>query len=223
MEPNNNNNIDNVRKPDKVICERLIDDYSDDKNYTPLLTRSMTSTYDLIDIENDSDSFSREKKQMLLPRLCPSPTTHSIWNIENEEDELQRAIQESLLIFQTENNIISESEISENKKVINENVNKNNNVNETKDISNDNREEQSIKPDILPIFKYKMKRLISFDKQLKEFYEKISPIIELYENGEILYHITSTAMYNNIFKILHSVRIPKEEWSILETIFVKQV
>ena len=41
--------------------------------------------------------------------------------------------------------------------------------------------------------------------------------------GNLNYHEIDNVTYDKIFNTLRSLRIPKEEWSILETIFVKQI
>jgi len=85
------------------------------------------------------------------------------------------------------------------------------------------KENVIIKKNILPIFKTKIKRLINFDKKIKEIFEKIIPIIELYENDKINFHIVNNKYYDEMFFILKNVRIPIEEKSILETIFIKEI
>jgi hypothetical protein len=216
MEKNN----DNIRAPDPVFCEKLIDDEDDAfsfylnppvYNTLPKLKRQITNTWTtqktldnrfisvplFKDIDEDNEQEDDKKTW--------------IYNSENMDDydcdydcDLEKAIQESFNQYNLENkNTLLPL------------------------IDSDNEEKETIpqfeKKNLLPIFKSKIQRLIYFDKGLKEIYELIKPIIELYENGELNYHETDYISYNKIFSTIRSLRIPKEEWSILETIFVKQL
>ena len=131
--------------------------------------------------------------------------TNDIWENENENDydyDLEKAIEESMKDFK-EGDFVDEFI----KKCIKE----------------EKEEETIVKNELLPLFKSNILRLIPFDKQLKELWEKISPIIDLYQDNKIDHHLLDEITYNNIFTILKSIRIPKDERGILETIFIKQI
>lgn len=232
MDSNNNNiNIntndeDNIRAPDKVFCEKLIDDEENHiNNYNllhynpqpnkpynglPKLKRHITNTWTIK--KTDDNRFisvplfkESDEDEEDITWLHDSIQNNSDNNDINMDDyNLEKAIQESFLQYNLEN--------------------KNTELNclESKD-----KEIEIIHPiekkNILPIFKSKIQRLIYFEKGLKEIYELIKPIIELYENNELNYHETDNVTYDKIFNTLRSLRIPKEEWSILETIFVKKL
>jgi hypothetical protein len=218
MENNNDNNInDNIRAPDPVFCEKLIDDEEDAfylnppvYNALPKLKRQITNTWTTQ--KTDDNRFISVPLFKDIDEDDEQEDDNKTWlydsiqnNSENMDDyDLEKAIQESFKQYNLENKntllplIDSDDE-------------------ETKTIP------QFEKKNLLPIFKSKIQRLIYFDKGLKEIYELIKPIIELYENGELNYHETDNVSYDKIFNTLRSLRIPKEEWSILETIFVKQL
>jgi hypothetical protein len=165
MTNNYNNEEDNIRAPDNVFRERLIDD--DDDEY---------------------DSWFQLRN--------------------NNDNDLEQAIAESFRIY-NENNTWNDFD-------------NNNTDNDLKD--NDIKGVEEMKQnDLFPIFKLNIKKLIHFDKQLKELYEKILPILDLYERGEIDHHLMDYQEYQVMFGILRSVRIPKEEWVMLETIFIKEL
>jgi len=161
MTNNYNNELDNIRAPDNVFRERLIDEY------------------------DEYDSWFQLQN--------------------NNDNDLEQAIAESFRIY-NENNTWNDFD--------NENDSKDNDTNGVEEMKQN---------DLFPIFKLNIKKLIHFDKQLKELYEKILPILDSYERGEIDHHLMDNQEYQTMFGILRSVRIPKEEWVILETIFIKEL
>jgi hypothetical protein len=99
-------------------------------------------------------------------------------------------------------------------------------INEIDNVLDNERDiifEENKKKNILPNFKSKMLRLIHFDKNLKEMWNKLYPILDLYENNKIIHHIMNTDTYNQIFNLIKTVRIPLDEWVLLETIFIKEL
>ena len=198
MDNKDNENI-YVRPPDKVIKEKLIDDGEDDEydEYDSWF-KTNTNTNNNVDITKP------------LPLIRD---TNDIWKNENENEydyeydldyDLEKAIEESMKDFK-EGDFVDDF------------------IKECIKDEEEEEEETIVKNEILPLFKSNILRLIPFDKQLKELWEKISPIIDLYQDNKIDHHLLDEITYNNIFTILKSIRIPKDEWGILETIFIKQI
>ena len=162
---------------------------------------------------NDNENEIRVPDQPIRQRLIEDNLFHFTNDNDNDnyDDELERAIMESMyeyrLLYEFNQEEEKEEEEEENNEIINELV----------------EEMKNETISILPIFKTKIMRLIHFDKQLKELWEKICPIIELYECGQIIHHIVDEATYNTMFHTLKTIRIPKEEQALLETIFIKQL
>lgn len=154
--------------------------------------------------DNDINENIRLPDQIIRDRLLDYDDDFFI------DDNLERAIAESLREFRLQHNNYDHGELDERKI-------------EEIDQSFEEEKKEIINIPILPIFKTKIMRLIHFDKQLKELWEKVSPIISLYESGQILYHIVDEDTYNTMFQSLKSIRIPSEEQSLLETIFIKQL
>ena len=192
--------MSNIRAPDSVIRERLIetdDDYDEYDAWFPYLN-------------NDNDK------------------------------DIELAIAESFRLFNENNNNINTDFLdininnSNEKNLDEKNLDEKNldekNLDEKnldeKNLDEKNLDEKNLETkqnEILPIFKSNIKKLIHFDNQIKNLYDKIKPIIDLYERGEIYYYIMDNIAYQEMFSILRSVRIPKEEWSILDTIFIKEI
>jgi len=180
--------MENIRPPDKVIKQKLID------------------------YEDDSVSDAWFKTNLPKPLQLVRDTNNVIDEFDEFEYDLEKAIEESIKDFK-EGDFLDEF-----LKV----------CNSDQELKPESEQEFEIdelqkKKEILPLFKSNILRLIPFDKELKKLWEKISPIIELYQNDKIDYHLLDSDTYKNLFTILKSVRISKEEWSILETIFIKQI
>jgi hypothetical protein len=142
MTNNYNNEEDNIRAPDNVFRERLIDidDYDEYDSWFQLRNNNNND----LDLDLDLD--------------------------------LEQAIAESFRIY-NENNIWNDfdEEMIGDKEMIGD--------------------EEMKQNDLFPIFKLNIKKLIHFDKQLKELYEKILPILDLYERGEIDHHLMDHQEY----------------------------
>jgi hypothetical protein len=235
----NDNDRENIRPPDRVFCEKLIDDdVSNDifhlnlppynantnTNALPKLKRHITNTWHIqktddnrflsvpVFKEEDGEEVKSEDITWLYDSILNNSDNNDNITMDEYDDDydydLEKAIQESFNQYNLENKntllplIKSENESEPQTQIT---------------------EIELKKKNILPIFKSKIQRLIYFDKQLKEIYELIKPIINLYETGDLNYHETDNVTYDKIFNTLRSLRIPKEEWSILETIFIKQL
>jgi hypothetical protein len=158
---------------------------------------------------NDNEINIRVPDQPIRQRLIED---NLINDDDDDDDELERAIMESMNEYRLQHHY----EFDE--------FDDFNQVNIIEEDNNDIVEEMKNEiTSILPIFKTKIMRLINFDKQLKELWEKISPIIELYECEQIIHHIVDEETYNTMFHTLKTIRIPKDEQALLETIFIKQL
>ena len=189
----NTDNSDYIRPPDKVIKQKLIDEYDDEDEYDAWFKTNISKPLPLVRDTNDV-----WKNGSHLDRYE--------YECEYEyEYDLEKAIEESMKDFKEGDYIdeFLEECIEEPEKP--------------------EKPEKQVKNVILPLFKANILRLIPFDKQLKELWEKISPILELYQDDKIDHHSLDEASYNNIFTILKSIRISKDEFSLLETIFIKQI
>ena len=68
--------------------------------------------------------------------------------------------------------------------------------------------------------KKKLQKIQGHDVTNKDAYETVVSIIEMYEMEYVNRYILDETSYNNIFKIIKSIRITKEELSLLETLIV---
>ena len=64
-------------------------------------------------------------------------------------------------------------------------------------------------------------KLIRFDKDIKEIYEIIEPIIESYCNQYIEYVELDVDTYDKIFKVIGTIRTNKKNLENLKTIIIK--
>lgn len=66
--------------------------------------------------------------------------------------------------------------------------------------------------------KKKLQKIQGHDVTNKDTYETIISIIEMYEMEYVNTYMLDEANYNNIFKFIKSIRLTKEELSLLETL-----
>ena len=64
--------------------------------------------------------------------------------------------------------------------------------------------------------KQKLQKVQGYDTTNKELYNTIISIIELYEADVIDRYALDRISYNNVFKLLQSIRLTKEELCLLE-------
>jgi len=70
-------------------------------------------------------------------------------------------------------------------------------------------------------FLFCINRVLRFDKNLKEVYEIIDPIIEAYCNKFIQNYTVDEFTYERIFQVLGTIRINKKTIELLQTIITK--
>jgi hypothetical protein len=70
-------------------------------------------------------------------------------------------------------------------------------------------------------FRKIMKRLISFDNELKSIYIMIIPILDLYESNLLDNYYIDENTYIRIFNILEKTRVSKSDIELLKTIIIK--
>jgi predicted nucleotidyltransferase len=68
--------------------------------------------------------------------------------------------------------------------------------------------------------KKKLQKIQGHDITNKDIYETVISIIEMYEMEYLNKYILEETNYNNIFKIIKTIRLTKEEFSLLETLIV---
>jgi hypothetical protein len=68
--------------------------------------------------------------------------------------------------------------------------------------------------------KHKLQKVQSHDTFNKDTYDTIISIIELYESNFIETYALDEISYNNIFKLIKTIRLTKEELILLETLIV---
>lgn len=70
------------------------------------------------------------------------------------------------------------------------------------------------------IIKKKLQKIQGHDVTNKDIYETVISIIEMYEMEYLNKYMLDETSYNNIFKIIKTIRLTKEEFSLLETLIV---
>ena len=75
--------------------------------------------------------------------------------------------------------------------------------------------------EIFANFLFDLNRIIRLDKDIKDVYEIIEPIIDAYCNQFIEICEFDEETYNKIFKVLSTIRIDKKCINILKTIIIK--
>lgn len=153
----NNSDDDNIRPPDKVKQDRLIDNNFDDNNINYYENPMFDNKYYDIDTalkisKNEFDSI--------------------------QEQEEIKAIE---LIY---------------KKIKEERQNKFDNV------------------------KIQLNKIIVFDRNNLNCYELVLSIIEMYELGLINEYKTNNNQYTNIFTLLKTIRLPKDEFENLKKLII---
>ena len=68
--------------------------------------------------------------------------------------------------------------------------------------------------------KKKLQKIQGHDLTNKDIYETVISIIEMYEMEYLNKYMVDETSYNNIFKIIKTIRLTKEEFSLLETLIV---
>jgi hypothetical protein len=66
-----------------------------------------------------------------------------------------------------------------------------------------------------------MNKLCKFDKDIKELYDFLYPIIESYCSQYILNYEVDEKTYNKVFKFLGTIRVNKNTLDILKTLIIK--
>jgi hypothetical protein len=70
-------------------------------------------------------------------------------------------------------------------------------------------------------FLFDLNKLIRFDKETKEIYEIIEPIIDAYCNQIIEFYELDSLTYDRIFKVLKNVRTNKKNIEYLQSILIR--
>lgn len=70
-------------------------------------------------------------------------------------------------------------------------------------------------------FLFDVNKLIRFDKEIKEIYEIIEPIIDAYCEQYIKEYEIDSLTYDRIFKMISTIRTDKKNIELLKTILIK--
>ena len=161
MNPTENDyDNDNVRPPDPVRKERLVD-YGDNDN----------------DNDNDNNDFANYNYNYL----------------ESTSDDIDRILKESLEEFE----LAEEQKIQEMMAI-----------------------ERSEKAKKYTSIKERLQKIQSYDISNKDTYGTIISIIELYEADFIESYLLDETSYNNIFKLLRTIRLTKEDLILLGSLIM---
>ena len=154
MNPTDNDNDLNIRAPDPVIRERLVD-YNN----------------------NNDDDFANYNYNYL----------------ETNNNDIDRILKESLEEFE----LAEEQKIQEMLAI-----------------------ERSEKAKKYTIIKEKLQKIQGHDLSNKDTYQTIISIIELYEADFIESYFLDETSYNNVFKLLRTIRLSKEDLDLLYSLIM---
>ena len=70
--------------------------------------------------------------------------------------------------------------------------------------------------------KKKLQKIQGYDITNKDIYETVIAIIEMYEMEYFNIYILDETSYHNIFKIIKTIRLTKEEFTLLNTLIILQ-
>ena len=153
---NNENLEDNIRPPDQVKREKLLDDFTNDN-----------------DNDNDKNTFEKETEDAIYLSLYEL----------NEQQKRNKEYEDEII-----------------EKYLNE-------TNQRREKFRELLEE--------------MNKISKYDKELKEIYDIIEPIIDLYCNQYIEFYDFETETYAKIFKIIGTLRNSKQKIELLKTIIIE--
>ena len=110
--------------------------------------------------------------------------------------------------------------LSLQEKTTQENINKLNDLYEEK-VKNEYITEMNKRKDVFYNLLFELNKLIKYDKEIKEIYEIIEPVIDAYCNQYIEYYEIDEITYNKIFKIIGTIRTNKNIVDALKNILIK--
>jgi hypothetical protein len=157
----------------------------------------MDSSFNVIDNFDNFDNFDTDE-------IRPPDQIKKEQLMEDTRSEYDREIEEAIYLSMQE---VRDQEILNEKfeeEIINKYING----------RNERREKFS---DLL----INMNKLFKFDKDIKELYNFLEPIIEAYCNYYIVNYEVDEKTYDKIFQVLGTIRINKNTLDILKEIIVK--
>ena len=95
------------------------------------------------------------------------------------------------------------------------------NIKYEEEIMNEHAKLINERKDMFRVFLFDLNKLVRFDKDIKEIYEIIEPIIESYCRQCINQCEIDTLTYDRIFKVIGNVRTNKNAIEILKKILIK--
>jgi hypothetical protein len=204
------NNEDNIRPPDKVITERLVDiNIQYNKKYNKKHNKKHNKKNNKVDNKEDNnednkDKYINEYSNNEYSNNEYSNNEYSNNEYSNNDYKEEYDEQLKLILELSKNEYISSQEIEEQKEI--DTIIQNSNVELDKYNS----------------IKNKLNKILCFDKQNKEIYELILSIIQLYETGYITTYQSTRKEYNNIFVLLKTIRLTNEEEKSLKSLITEE-
>lgn len=131
----------------------------------------------------------------------------------------EKLIEEDVPISENDIQLNEALYLSLQEKSIQENINKLNNLYEER-IKNEYINELNKRKSIFYNLLFELNKLIKYDKEIKEIYEIIEPVIDAYCNQYIEYYEIDEITYDKIFKIIGTMRINKDVVNTLKNIFI---
>jgi hypothetical protein len=191
---------DNIRPPDKVITERLVDiNIQYNKKHNKKHNKKNNKKHNKEDNKEDNTEYINEYcNEYVNNEYVNNEYVNNEYKKEEDDEELK------LILELSKNEYISSQEIEEQKEI--DTIIQNSNVELDKYNS----------------IKNKLNKILCFDKQNKEIYELILSIIQLYETGYITTYQSTTKEYNKIFALLKTIRLTNEEESSLKSLITEE-
>jgi hypothetical protein len=191
------NNEDNIRPPDKVITERLVDI---NIQYNKKYNKKHNKKNNKEDNKEDNNEDNKDKYiNEYINEYINDYTNDYIKDYKEEDDE-----QLKLILELSKNEYISSQEIEEQKEI------------------DTIIQHSNVELDKYNSIKNKLNKILCFDKQNKEIYELILSIIQLYETGYITTYQSTRKEYNKMFALLKTIRLTNEEENSLKSLIIEE-
>ena len=186
------NSEDNIRPPDKVITERLVDiNIQYNKKHNKKHNKN-----------NNKEDYNENNKDTYINEYDNNEYINDYGNNDYKKEEDDEQLK--LILELSKNEYISSQEIEEQKEI------------------DTIIEHSNVELDKYNSIKNKLNKILCFDKQNKEIYELILSIIQLYETGYITTYKSTTKEYNNIFVLLKTIRLTNEEEHSLKYLIIEE-
>lgn len=196
------NSEDNIRPPDKVITERLVDiNIQYNKKHNKKHIKKYNKKHNKNNNKEDNNENNKDKyiNEYDNNEYINDYTNDYIKDYKEEDDE-----QLKLILELSKNEYISSQEIEEQKEI------------------DTIIQHSNVELDKYNSIKNKLNKILCFDKQNKEIYELILSIIQLYETGYITTYQSTAKEYNSIFFLLKTIRLTNDEENSLKSLIIEE-